>query len=662
MTRYRLFMAVGGALLLIGFFVRILADEGGNSATRLIAACAMVAFAVFAPRIAWVVRHHHPAALLCLLPLTFHMTMMTFTSNLSHDMAISNLVILMMICAAVDKRVWLNLLVAIWCTCLISTAWAVETPIMSPLTYTILMIAAAVLIGMVVINFHEAQELLRRKINELNESQAFARVGTWEVDLATMTPTWSTVSHQILDVPEGTVDPSFSAMLVTSDANSDFSNQIHRFFEGADKYDSTGQIVTGNGEPMWIHSRGTTFYEQGKPVRKFGVFSDITRHVEREQALEEAKLVAESAAEARTQFLANMSHEIRTPMNGVIGMTSLLERELLSDDAKYYVEVIQGCSESLLTTINDILDFTKLDAGKVLLESRVFNVAKLLDDSLAIVRKSIDDKGLTIHLTGDAHELNLVGDPLRLSQVLVNLLSNAIKFTQTGSITIHAEQRGCIRNEQKLLLQVIDTGIGMDAQAQECLFSPFTQADASTTRKFGGTGLGLAISQKLVNQMHGELRVKSECNKGTTFSMELSLRVAEKATLAAEPEKKAPTFEGLHILLAEDNKVNQAVATRMLDVLGIQTTVVENGEEAVDQVKNRTFDVVLMDLQMPQMDGLNATRHIRALQNIQQPKIIALTANAMLEDRDRCTKAGMNDFLSKPIRLNDLRTAIAANV
>ena len=661
LTRYRLFMAVGGSLLLATGIARFLAEDGANSFTRLTATAAMLSYALLAHRLTWLSRHHHAWALLCVLPLIMHMAAMTYTSSLSYDMAISNLVILTLICGVVNERRWLNLHVIILCSCLISVAWVVPVPIMSPLIYTILMTTVAVIVGLLIINFHEAQDLLKRKITELNESQEFARVGTWEVDMRTLKPTWSKATYQILDLQPESEIPAISEMLSDTPANDSFAEQIEAFFKGADSYDATGQLLTGKGGNLWIHSRGTTFYEQGRPVRKFGVFSDITRHVEREQALEDAKQSAELAAEARTQFLANMSHEIRTPMNGVIGMTSLLEQETLSPTAQKYVEVIQGCSDALLATINDILDFTKLDAGKVVLESRVFRVGDLLNNSTSIVRKGIEDKGLRLDIKGDALELKLLGDPLRLEQVLVNLLSNASKFTEQGSITVQADRLATHGQRQRFSLQVIDTGIGIDPAAQETLFSPFVQADASTTRQYGGTGLGLAICQKIISHMKGELSLSSSPGTGSTFSIELELPVAELPEETTEQAAPMQLSQTIQVLLAEDNMVNQTVAKRMLGKLGLQATVVENGAEALDQIKTGSFDVVLMDLQMPVMDGLEATSHIRTLPEIRQPKIIALTANAMQEDRDRCIEVGMDDFLAKPVRLEDLRAAIAAN-
>ena len=661
LTRYRLFMAIGSVLLFSTAIARILAEDPGSSVTRFVAAASMGVFALLAGRISWVADNHHALALLCLLPLTLHMGSMTYLNNLSYEMAIANMVILTLICSFVDSRRWLNINVTVWCTCVISVAWIVPEPIISPLTYTVLMIVIAVFIGMLVMSFYEGQELLRRKIAELDESQAFAQVGTWEVDMRTLDVSWSDSTFQIMEMDTATDFLSFERLLPATPENQDFSDQIKDFFNGNHNFDAIGQLTTGSGKNIWVHSRGTTFFEQGKATRKLGVFSDISQHMERERALEEARRKAESAAAARTQFLANMSHEIRTPLNGVIGMASLLEGEQLSHEAKQHVKVIQNCSETLLATINDILDFTKLDAGKVSLEEKPFSLPETIQASADIVRQAISEKGLELQVTGETPDADLLGDPLRLKQVLVNLLANACKFTDKGSIRVHTTFQTTSTQGCRFRLQVIDTGIGISQEAQRSLFSAFVQADASTTRKYGGTGLGLAISKKIIEQMKGQIGVSSELGEGSTFFIDLELPTSAVMSTDSPAPTATELNKKLRVLLAEDNKVNQTVATRMLAKLGLEPIVANNGQEAMREVQANDFDLVLMDLQMPTMDGPEATQLIRELPGIQQPKIIALTANATAEDRARCIEAGMDDFLPKPIRLEDLKSAISAN-
>lgn len=659
-SRYRLFLGLGGGLLVAVSAARYLTGDLEHYATRLTAALAACAYALFAPHIGVVARNYHAFAVLSVLPLTIHMAVMTFAANLSYDIAIANMVILLLLCACFDVRRWLNMQVAIWCAAVITPAWAVEYPVMSPLTYTILMVVMAVVVGMLIINFYEAQALLSRKMQELDESQEFARVGTWEFDLRTMAASWSKTTHSIIGTDVTSGPESLDQLLADTPANEEFACQIRQFFEGADTYDAVGQVITGDGGLIWVHSRGTTFYEQGKPVRKFGVFLNISDQVEREQALEEARRVAESATAARTQFLANMSHEIRTPMNGVIGMTSLLQREPLSPAAAEQVGIIQSCGEALLATINNILDFTKLDAGKVALEDGAFDLAEVIEASAQIVRKAIEDKGLQLSIVVDMPRLYLLGDALRLKQVLINLLSNASKFTGEGAITVRARVLGVPAETCRFRIEVADTGIGISADAQERLFSPFEQADSSTTREYGGTGLGLAISRKFVEQMQGQISVQSTPGAGSTFAIEMALPVTDApvARDLAPVSNAIPSH--LKILLAEDNRVNQLVATRMLQKIGLRATVVGNGREAVQRAADGHFDLVLMDLQMPIMGGIEATRAIRSRKDLRQPRIVALTANVLLEDRRRCLQAGMDGFLTKPITVEDLQAIIVA--
>ncbi|MEM7098167.1 MAG: ATP-binding protein [Pseudomonadota bacterium] len=656
-------MGIGALLLAAGTVGRLYAGDDDNLVTRVSAVAGLALFALFAPLSSYVRAHHHAFGALAMLPLLIHTASMSYGSSLAQESAIINLTIFLVMCIIIDSNVWLRTQTAMWNLSYVGTAVAVTEPVTSPVTYVMVTCTISTFGAIIAANMHYAQAQLRNKIAELDESQGFARVGSWEWDAATQMPTWSKTAYDIFEYDPGEALPDRDTLFAQTEENAPFINAIDDFFTGGDRFDAIGQMTTRSGKTLWVHSKGMTLYEKGEPARKFGVFSDITEHVAREKALEVAREQAEAAAEARTQFLANMSHEIRTPMNGVIGMTSLLEQEKLPPEAKRFVDIIRGCGESLMATINDILDFTKLDAGKVVLESRVFNVGELLKKSTSVVQKTIDDKGLNLTISGNALDVDLQGDPLRLQQVLVNLLSNAAKFTETGGITIHADVTQATQNSRSLTLAVSDTGIGIPNEALEHLFSPFTQADASTTRQYGGTGLGLTISHQLVTQMQGSMEVTSEVNQGTRFTISLTLpytgsRAADQTEQAIETSDVA---QNLSILLAEDNPVNQTVALRMLKRLGIEPVVVDNGVEAVKEAQARPFDLVLMDLQMPQMDGLEATTKIRELTDISQPRIIALTANAMAEDRSRCIDAGMDDFLAKPVRMEDLRAAIAAN-
>jgi signal transduction histidine kinase len=383
-----------------------------------------------------------------------------------------------------------------------------------------------------------------------------------------------------------------------------------------------------------------------------------------EDNLRLAESRALQAAEARSRFLANMSHEIRTPMNGVIGMTQLLGETQLDENQRNYLETIRVSGESLLGVINDILDFSKVDAGKIILDRHQFDLFACIKSATDIVRQSCYEKGLDLHCLIDPSVPQWVdGDANRVRQVVVNLLNNAIKFTNDGKVTLHAGGR--LKGKRYWFkCSVTDTGIGIEASAIPNLFKPFSQADTSTTREFGGTGLGLSIVQHLIDLMQGKLSVTSQPGKGSTFEFQipllnpifesatLELAALENTTPAAEPVLR----EHLRVLLAEDNLVNQRVASKILENNGHTVELANNGSEALSAMREQDYDLVLMDIQMPELSGLEVTEKIRAEGNT--CPIIAVTANAFEEDRAACFAAGMNAYVSKPLRKGALDSAI----
>ena len=384
---------------------------------------------------------------------------------------------------------------------------------------------------------------------------------------------------------------------------------------------------------------------------------------------EEARLVADTANASKSVFLATMSHEIRTPMNAVIGMSGLLMRSELDDDQREQAAIIRSSSEALLTIINDILDFSKIEAGRMELEIVPFDLRECVGGAVALMRTIASDKGLEMRAVVDESvPPGIHGDGSRIRQILLNLLGNAVKFTENGSVEVTASCRPLAGGTVELHLRVRDTGIGIPEDRMHRLFGSFSQADASIARRYGGTGLGLAISKRLAELMGGTMWAESAGEgQGSTFHLTLTARPAEgeevpradgrEATLDLDPEQASR--HPLRILLAEDNLVNQKLALRLLSMMGYEADVVANGLEAVEAVERQPYDIVLMDMHMPEMDGLEATSVIcTRIPPEARPRIVAMTANATDEDRREAADAGMDGYVTKPIRVPDLVGAL----
>ena len=472
----------------------------------------------------------------------------------------------------------------------------------------------------------------------------------------------------------------FDAWLNTAERGTEFSFEF--------------RVLRPDGSLRHVHSRARPIFKADQSVSGFvGSVEDITGTKRAEEELIKARDAAEAASRAKGEFLANMSHEIRTPLNGILGFTQQLAETETTEQQREFLKLISISGDTLLTLINDILDFSKIEAGKMDLETVHFRLDQLVRDAVSVMAFKADAKGLEI-VSAVAANLpdTFQGDPVRVRQILLNLVSNAVKFTKRGAVTVKVRlaveaPAGTDRREFKNLFEmgasssavhhlhfsVTDNGIGIPPEKQALLFQSFQQADGSTTRKYGGTGLGLAICRQLVEQMGGRIWVESEFGQGSTFHFTLRLPEGSEANLCngttfftakanpAEVRVASSNDRPLRILLAEDHHINQKLAVGILSKRGHEVVVASNGVEAVKAFETGRFDLVLMDMQMPEMDGLEATRAIRAREQSTGGRVpvIALTANAMKADQKRCLEAGMDDFLTKPIVAQKLHAMIA---
>ena len=426
------------------------------------------------------------------------------------------------------------------------------------------------------------------------------------------------------------------------------------------------EAIEKDGKEVWLTTNLAPYRDnEGEIIGLVGISWDITFRKNYENELQEAKEQAEEGTRAKSEFLANMSHEIRTPMNGIIGMAEILKQADLGEQEKENLDILISSTRSLLSLVNDILDISKIEAGKIELEIEDFDIRNTLKDIENIIYIKAEEKALDYKtfINPNVPEF-LSGDPSRLKQIILNLVNNAVKFTLKGQVHVFIDIVDEQNDQVKIKFKVHDSGIGISEEGKKHLFQLFSQVDNSTTKNYGGTGLGLSIAKQLVILMKGEIGMESEQDKGSMFWFTAWLDKSSRTTAIPEPFDKELILDGeaskkLYILLAEDNEINQKIIQYSLTNAGYSVDIARNGQEAIDMYHRNNYDLVLMDVQMPILDGYEATAHIREVENVilngsSRIPIVALTANAMKGDREKCLDAGMDEYLSKPFTPNDL--------
>ncbi|HET8706732.1 MAG TPA: ATP-binding protein, partial [Pseudomonadales bacterium] len=510
----------------------------------------------------------------------------------------------------------------------------------------------------------EIQKQLQASEQRLELSIQSAGIGLWDWNLISGHVDISLEWLAMLGYEQDDITPHIDSWrnLIDPQIRRDIEIALVDHIRGKSEIFRTEQrLRTKDGDYKWVLVVGklVEWDENGRPLRLLGVHIDIDDEKRASTQLKEARDAAEAGNKAKSEFLAMMSHELRTPLNAIIGFTSRLLGTPLSEQQRQYLLRVSSSSQLLFGIIRDILDFSKIEAGKLHLEERTFSLLEPIKNLEALFSEPARQKNLQFNIVHEQSvPVHLLGDPLRLTQVLMNLISNAIKFTEQGSVTLKIEGESVDQDSVALVFRVIDTGIGISTEDSDRLFEAFSQADSSHSRRYGGAGLGLTIAKQLAELMGGSLSFQSEINRGTEFCFRVRMHCAVPDTI--DPvESKLPQLKslaGCRVLLVDDIEVNRELAHELLREFQVEVITAENGVEAVACAISLPLDLILMDIQMPMMDGLAATQQIRAL-GMGLP-IIAMTANAMPGDKEKCLASGMNDYLAKPISFEALQAVL----